>query len=121
MRIWSIGWNTQFKTASLHLEQGPWWLLWLTSGVCTCWIPKIPFPSWLYITDKEDGQRYSWKAWYGDLSQWATCEIEMPLSGWAFKRIECHTVDIDFEKAKTDYPKDWESITKMEAELENAN
>lgn len=118
MKQWDVGWNIQFKTAWCWVEEGPWWAFWLIYDCCICrWIPAIKFPKWLYVWVQDSGEekvRYSWKDWYGDLRQWATIAVEMPLQDRAYKYIKMTSIKLDFEQAKIDFPKEWKRMEEMD-------
>ena len=114
MRNWCIGFNDVHKTATYYLEEGPAWAFWLRDASNCGLVPKIPFPTWLHYYDKETNSHYTWREWYGDLSQWFHVAVCDPTFQFSERRIRTIWFDEEFEQAKTRHPKEFEyCITAM--------
>ena len=100
MRDYSIGTNNLYKTASVFLEEGPFWAFWgrdLTWLFCDL-IPPIPFPKIGKIVDDE-GEVYNWRTWYGDLGSWWCVSIDQGLYFWFNKFIKMKSVNVKYYTA----------------------
>jgi len=108
MRNWSYGINSLYRTASIWLEEGPWWVFLLDRIVeFLCEIaPPIRFPSIkLRLKNKEDIEFYgsehtTWRDWYGDFNQFFHLAIHEPVFRFCQKRINTKCIEIDYNKAK---------------------
>jgi len=109
VRKWTYGINSYHKTASLILEDAPWWVFVLEDFVdfLSANIPAIPFPSIkIYLTNEEDiecnggDNRTSLRDWYGDLHQWFHCRIHNPIFHFCVRRIRWKEVKIEYDRAK---------------------
>lgn len=127
MKIWSYGINNYHKTASIHIDVLPRHLYYLekiTEFVCGYCVPPIPFPSFLHITDKDDGSVYTWKEWWGDLRSWFHCTIHSPIFDYVYnqKRCKAYGFKIDYFKLKEHIKETdieyWNRMQKEEKEYE---
>ncbi|MBU4374550.1 MAG: hypothetical protein KJ714_08990 [Euryarchaeota archaeon] len=109
MKTWSYGINSLYKTASIDLRTGPWWVFTLerTAELCCDMIPSIPLPdAKKRLRDQEDielngGNPWTTrKAWYGDLSQLFHCFVHVPIFDFCQKRIKCKFIELDYDKVK---------------------
>ena len=100
MKNYSIGTNSLYKTASIYLEEGPWWAFWgrdLSQIICGL-IPLIPFPKIGKIVDDE-GKEYNWSTYYGDISQWWHVYVDDNLYRWFDRFIKVKIVNIEYKLA----------------------
>ena len=109
MKTWSYGINSLYKTASIDLQIGPWWVFALERAVgwCCDLAPAIPLPdAKMRLRDQEDielsgGSPWTtWKEWYGDLSQLFHGFVHMPVFNFYQSRIQSRIVGLDYDKAK---------------------
>ena len=109
MKTWSYGINSLYKTASIDLRTGPWWVFALerTAELCCDMIPSIPLPdAKKRLRDQEDiklngGNTWTTrKEWYGDLSQLFHCVVHVPIFDFCQKRIKCKFIELDYDKVK---------------------
>ena len=107
MQRWSIGRNSIYKTASVWLEEAPWWsflLQDLSQTICGL-IPPIPFPKIgkIVIADEDVkfyGKKvYNWNEYWGNLSQWWHNYIDDPVFWFFYKQVKHYSVDIDYKLA----------------------
>ncbi|MFH1293076.1 MAG: hypothetical protein ABIJ44_02985 [Pseudomonadota bacterium] len=109
MNTWSYGINSLYKTASIDLRIGPWWVFALerTVELCCDMIPSIPLPDTKKrLKDQENielngcNSWTTWKEWYGDLSQLFHCFVHVPIFDFCQKRIKCKFIELDYDKVK---------------------
>ena len=109
MKTWSYGINSLYKTASIDLRTGSWWLFALerTAEFCCDIIPSIPLPNAKKrLREQGDielngGNPWTtWKEWYGDLSQLFHCFVHVPIFDFCQKRIKCKFIELDYDKVK---------------------
>ena len=109
MKTWSYGINSLYKTASIDLRTGPWWVFALerTAELCCDMIPSIPMPDakkrlrdQVEIELNGGNPWTTWKEWYGDLSQLFHCFVHVPIFDFCQKRIKCKFIELDYDKAK---------------------
>ena len=109
MKYWTYGINSLYRTASIELQTGPWWVFALseiTESICDL-MPHIPLPKikkrLRKIEDIEinGGENWTtWRAWYGDLSQTFHCFVHMSIFDFCQNKINRKIIDIDYKKAK---------------------
>lgn len=110
MKDWTYGINSlpQFKSGHIVLIEQPWWLAFIewyidnVIGRFCCLFHWINLPKWLYITDKDDGKKYSWYEWWGDVGALWHLYVFCPCFYWYCdhpKRIE-YKVEIGSDKLK---------------------
>ena len=116
MKHWSYGINSYHRTASLLLNEAPWYVFfieWLFDGILSCvHVPKIPFPNILpskrnKIEDcacknmakqcEDHDQLYTLQEWYGDLGQWYHVNVCSPITEWAQKRVKSIDFEVDYD------------------------
>ena len=128
MKTWHYGINTYHKTASVYVEIVPRHLYYLEKifeyFCCIRILRWIKFPSFINITDKDDGSVYTLKEWWGDLGGWFHCIIHIPIFDCVYNKGRCKTFsfEIDYFKLK-EYIKEtnkeyWDRIEKDEKEDE---
>ncbi|MEA3414828.1 MAG: hypothetical protein U9R02_01510 [Thermodesulfobacteriota bacterium] len=109
MKSWNYGINSLYKTASIDLRTGHWWLFALerVAEFCCDIAPPIPLPNAKKrLRDQEDielndGNSWTtWKEWYGDLSQLFHCFVHVPIFDFCQKRIKCKFIELDYDKVK---------------------
>lgn len=109
MKTWSYGINSLYKTASIDLRTGPWWVFVLerTAELCCDMGPSIPLPgARKRLRDQEDielngGNPWTtWKEWYGDLSQLFHCFVHIPIFNFCERMVQSRIVELDYEKIK---------------------
>ena len=109
MKTWSYGINSLYRTASIDLQTGPWWVFALERAVgwCCDLAPAIPLPdAKMRLRDQEDielngGSPWTtWKEWYGDLSQLFHGFVHMPVFNFCQNRIQSRIAGLDYDKAK---------------------
>jgi len=127
MRRWGYGVNSYFKTASVDVDILPRHLYYLERTVefiCCYLIPNIPFPSFLHVTDKDDGSVYTWKEWWGGLEGWFHCTVHSPVFNYVYNSGRCKgfMIPVDYEYLKDkfkDMDKEyWDRVTESEKEAE---
>jgi hypothetical protein len=108
MRRWTYGINSYRRTASIHVDDAPWWVFALDNlieFICDI-IPSIPFPKVkLRLRDPEDieinGSEWTtWKEWYGDLNQYFHLFAHCPVFEYCRDKMKSQSVDITYEKAR---------------------
>jgi len=107
MRKYSYGTNGYYKTASIFIEDAPWYIFALDTlieRICTL-IPSIPLPPIKMKLSEEDakfsGNEYStWNEWYGDTSAWFCAMVHTPIMAFCNRYINFRSVDIDYNKLK---------------------
>ena len=109
MKTWSYGINSLYKTASIDLRAGPWWVFALerTAELCCDMVPTIPLPSAKKrLRDQEDielngGNPWTtWKEWYGDFSQLFHCFVHIPIFNFCERIVQSRIVELDYDKVK---------------------
>ena len=109
MKSWNYGINSLYKTASIDLRTGSWWIFYLgrTVEFCCDLVLPIPLPTVKKrLTDQEDieqnaGNHWTtWKEWYGDFSQLFHCFVHMPVFNFCERMIQTKNVEIDYDKLK---------------------
>ena len=109
MKTWSYGINSLYKTASIDLRTGPWWVFALerTAELCCDMIPSIPMPDakkrlrdQVEIELNGGNPWTTWKEWYGDLSQLFHCFVHVPIFDFCQKRVKCKFIELDYDKVK---------------------
>lgn len=102
MRDWNVGINDYYKTASLILDEGPWYAFVLSDlimMICSK-IPSVPLPfgSLIKIRDKEDDKTYTINEYYGDMSDLFHLFICSPITSYCFSKIKTiHSLDYPYE------------------------
>jgi len=108
MRNWSYGINSYYKTATIWLEEGPWWIFLLDRIIeflCEI-IPPIKFPNLkLRLKNKEDIEFYgsewtTWREWYGDLNEFFHVTVHESIFRFCQRRINYKHIDIDYSEAR---------------------
>ena len=107
MKSWSYGINTYYKTASIWLEEGHWYMFFLDRAIeflCSI-IPSIPFPNIRFKLNKEDAEFMGdeWttlKKWYGDLNQWFCGSVHSLTTDFCYRKINRMHVDIKYSKCR---------------------
>lgn len=135
MKSWNYGINSLYKTASIELRMGSWWIFALGRTVewCCDVVPPIPLPR---VKKRLMGQEdiglnadnpwTTWKEWYGDLSQLFHCFVHMPVFNFCERVIRSRAVEIDYSKLKeVFYVEDkefWdEEMSLSQEEMKNVN
>jgi hypothetical protein len=126
MKTWSYGINSLYKTASIDLQTGPWWVFALgrTAELCCDLAPSIPLPgAKKRLKDQEDielngGNPWTtWKEWYGDLSQLFHCFVHIPIFNFCERRIQSRNVELGYDKVKEMFYEEDKSFWEEEQAL----
>ena len=102
MKKWSYGINSYYKTASIYLEEAPWYLMLLqdtTERICdlmSYW--NIPLIGRIKIT--KDSEIYTISEYYGGMKDLFHCFVDTPISNFCWKRTKTKIISIEWEKAK---------------------
>ena len=108
MRKWSYGINSYHKTATIYVDDAPWWIFALERSIefiCDI-IPSIPFPKVkMRLRDPGDiecieSEWTTWKEWYGDLNQYFHVLAHNPVFYYCQDRMKTKFVDITYDKAR---------------------
>lgn len=128
MRKWSYAVNSYYKTASIEIDILPKHLYYLEKIAeyfcCIRILRWIKFPSFIHITDKDDGSVYTLKEWWGNLGGWFHCTIHNPIFNYVYNQNRCKgfALAVDYEKLKDlfkDIDKEyWDRIAESEKEYE---
>ena len=128
MRDWSVSYNNYYRTGSIHLREGSWYLFFLQDfvwGLCDK-IPAIPLPPVNIKIPKDevkynDGKEYArLDEYYYDLHHWFHDTICLKVFNWCEGRITEYDIkpsdikDLEEVIQKTN-PKWW---AEMQEELE---
>ncbi len=127
MRSWSYGVNSLHKTASIYLDEAPFYIFfldWLANVLCEL-IPTIPLPKIrMRLKDPEDiecngGEKWTTlDEWYGDWSQAFHLFVHMPVFDFCTRKTKDECIPIGYKKLrKIFYERDkeyWDDIEKEE-------
>ena len=109
MRRWSIGINDYYFTASIWLEDAPWYIFvieYVIQFICNC-IPRIPLPRIKIIRGNKET---TLKDWYGTTEDLFHAFICGPVVEWCYKKINMESVDCPYYFLKKKFPKDFQKI-----------
>ena len=107
MKTWSIGTNSYFYTASIYLEEVPFYLPILESiaaRICDflVWIPIPKYPE-IVIRKKdiETGEmiKSTLKEWYNDFGTLFHMYVCMPLCDYIHKKTKRHVIEFPYNRA----------------------
>jgi hypothetical protein len=96
---YSINSLPEFRYGTISLREEPWWLAlcgWFIDSVIVygCdFLYWIKMPKWLAVTD--DGGKYSWRDYYGDLGQIYNIHIFSPLFHWHYSHPKSKRFDVE--------------------------
>jgi len=113
MERWGISSNGLYKKASVHCEEGPWWLFfleWLNFTVCY-WIPGIPFPRWKITRDSflgsdllDEGEETTLRDWYGDFNGFWHSKVCDPVYQKLWRKYKITNLELDYDEALEKFP-----------------
>jgi len=95
MRRWCIGTNNYYFTSSIYLEEAPWYIFVIETGIqniCS-WIPNIPLPKFKII---RDGEKTDLKEYYGSIHDLFHIFICDPLFQWSYKKIKIIPIELPY-------------------------
>jgi len=104
MKIFNIGINNYYHTASIHLKEIPIGLYYLSNFVM--WIcdkvPDVPFPK--FIPWKSPEGWMSMSEWFGDTQQWFHANICTPMFYFSSKHTKSVIIPLPYEYLKELFP-----------------
>lgn len=105
LRKWSIAHNNMFFTATLILEEAPWYVYMIDSifNFLCHYFPNIPLPK---IKIKVDGEKYTMREYYGTTGDLFHLYIHDPIIHWFYKRIKETHVHLPYQYLQTNFPED---------------
>lgn len=103
MQRWFLATNSYRKTASVFLEEAPWYIFALenvTFKICSL-VPHIyiPFTDRIKIKD-DDGEVYTIYEYYGDLNCLFHSFVCAPITSYCFSKTNTKHVEITWDKLK---------------------
>lgn len=104
------------KIGHISLEEAPWYVFAIdgfTTWLCD-YFPPIPFPT-IGMKD-EDGEKTTWKEYYGDTQQLFCVKVHMPIFQWIESKKKTITVDVPYEFLKEKFYKTDKEFFDEEAE-----
>jgi hypothetical protein len=125
MKDWHYSVNSFYKTANINvdiLSRRLYYLERIVEFVCD-YFPNIPFPSFLHITDKDDGTVYTWKEWWGGTQGWFHCTIHSPIFNYVYNSGRCNgfCFPVDYDELKErfkDIDKEyWKRVEEFDKEV----
>jgi hypothetical protein len=100
MKTWDYGVNSLHKTRHVWFEEAPWYIFAIDSF--TTWLcdyfPPIPFPA-ISMTD-ENGEKTTWKEYYGDTRAFFHVKVHDPIFQWVESKKKTIIVDTPYEFLK---------------------
>lgn len=122
MKLYSVGINNYWHTASLHLEEvsaGLHFLQEFTMWICGIF-PEIPLPKIKFrlknpddydFTDNNDGWT-NLNEWFGDTQSLFHLYICETVSKYVWRRTKFRSVNLPYEFAKEIFPKEFSEMEK---------
>jgi len=114
MRIFYVGFNDYYHTASIHLEKVPAGLYYLSEFVM--WIcvkiPSIPFPN--FISWKSPEGRMSMREWFGDLQQWFHVNVCTHMFYFVRRHTKSTIIPLPYHYLKKLFPEYFESSSEWD-------
>ena len=102
MQRWHIGANSYHKTASIHLEDAPWYTFALenfTFKLCSL-VPHIYIPFTDRIKVTRDKEVYTVYEYYGDLNCLFHVFVCAPITYYCFRKTNTKRIEITWDKLK---------------------
>lgn len=120
MKNWQVRIDTNYKTASITLEEGPWWAF-LLEWLSDTGLPAIRIPWLKRIRITRDNEETTVADWYGetpdDYWQWL---VAYPLFDFAWKHIRLSIVGLDYDRARKEFPDEYtKALARDLAEAED--
>jgi len=108
MRNWSYGINGLHKSASINLEEAPFYMFilkeifdFIDSLILPIPLPKIKMKLKDLGDIEANGEEWTtWHDWYGDLSQLFWVYVYDPFFQWYNKKIDEKVIDIPYRKLR---------------------
>lgn len=116
MKRWYVGTNNYWYTASIGLEEAPWYIFALETAAQWTFdkIPSITLPPIKKKLSEEDakfhGESYTtWKDWWGDTQQLFHVYVCAPVVAYCYSRIKDISISLPYTYIKEIFPKEVES------------
>ena len=100
MRRISYAINGYHRTASIMIEYANPFVFLINKVadfVCGYLIPPLPLPNFNIV---KEGEPYTIKEYYGNLSSLFCCLIHYPISNWCDKKTEGYMIPIDYDELR---------------------
>lgn len=109
MRRWFIGTNNFYFVGSIYLEEAPWYIFALESGILKIcdYFPRIPLPKIKIVRENE---KTTLREWYGSTHDLFHIFICSPITDWCYKKIEIKSFSIPYEMIKEKFPKEIDNL-----------
>ena len=103
MKRWSIGANNYYFSASIYLEEAPWYIFMIEYSIqYIChYFPRIQLPNIKIIRDNEE---YTLRSYYGTTGDLFHIYICTKIFNWCYDRIKLKTFEFPFEMLKNEFP-----------------
>lgn len=103
MKRWFIAHNDYYFTASIHLEEAPWYIFALDNSIpyiCD-YIPRIPLPKIKII---KDGEKTNLKDYYGTIQDLFHVYICEHISNWCWNKTKIKSFNFPYFKLNNEFP-----------------